>query len=237
MNNRRRFLLNFSSGAAGMMLAGAAVAGSDVIAKEKHQHVGQESMSTDVLQGSGEFPEVTVETSNGETLKFYKDLVQNKVVMLHYMSIRNEPAFPIVANVLEVAKRFGSKLGTDVHIVSITSDPAYDTPARLRVFAKHMGIPKKGWTFARMSGESSVLVASRMHGHAHHPMPKAAIDLIQYGNEAVGLWGGFPSGINPDDALMRVSSVLPGEAISGPPRRAGPRPLGSPGMSFNNRVA
>lgn len=237
MNNRRRFLLNFSSGAAGMMLAGAAVAGSDVIAKQKHQHVGKTSMSTDVLHGSGEFPEVTVETSDGETLNFYKDLVQDKVVMIHYMSIRNEAAFPIVARVLEVAKRFGSKLGTAVHVVSISSDPAYDTPARLRVFAKHMGIPKQGWTFVRMSGESSTLVASRMHGHAHQPMPKAAIDLVQYGNETVGLWGGFPSDVGPDDAFLRVSSVLPGEPVSGPLRRAGPRTLGSPGLSFNNRIA
>ena len=237
MNNRRKFLVNFSSGAAGLMLAGAAMAGSDVVANQKPKFAGQKSLSTDLLQGSGEFPEVTVETSDGKTVKFYQDLVQNKVVLIHYMSIRNEAAFPIVAKVLEIAKRFGSKVGTDVSIISITSDPQHDTPARLRVFAKHMGVPKKGWSFVRMSGESSTLVASRMHGHAHHPMPKAAIDLIQYGNESVGLWGGFPANIESEDAVLRVTSVLPGEPVSGPLRRAGPRPLGAPGMSFNNRIA
>lgn len=237
MNNRRKFLINFSSGAAGLMLAGAAVAGSDVVAKEKPKFAGQKSLSTDLLQGSGEFPEVTVETSDGRTVKFYQDLVQDKVVLIHYMSINNEGAFPIVGKVLEIAKRFGAKMGTDVSIISITSDPQHDTPARLRVFAKHMGVPKKGWSFVRMSGESSTLVASRMHGHAHHPMPKAAIDLIQYGNEAVGLWGGFPANIEPEDAVLRVSSVLPGAPVSGPLRRAGPRRLGAPGMNFNNRMA
>ena len=237
MNNRRKFLINFSSGAAGMMLAGAAIAGTDVVAKEKAKYTGQTSLSTDMLHGNGDFPEVTVETMNGETLHFYKDLVQNKVVLIHYMSIRNEAAFPIVGKVLQIAKQFGSKLGSDVHIISISSDPKYDTPARLRVFAKHMGIPKKGWSFVRMSGESSTLVASRMHGHAHMPMPMAAIDLIQYGNETVGLWGGFPANIEADDAVLRVTSVFPGKPVSGPLRRAGPRPLGTPGMNFNNRVA
>jgi cytochrome oxidase Cu insertion factor (SCO1/SenC/PrrC family) len=238
MNNRRKFLVNFSSGAAGLLLAGAAAAATtDVVAKEKPKYADQKSLGTDMLQGSGEFPEVTVETSEGKTLKLYKDLVQDKVVLIHYMSIRNEAAFPVVAKVLEIAKRFGSKLGQDVHIISITSDPQYDTTARLRVFAKHMGVPRKGWDFVRMSGESSTLVASRMHGHAHHPMPKALVDLIQYGNETVGLWGGFPANIEPDDAVLRVTSVFPGKPVSGPLRRGGPRPLGAPGMSFNNRVA
>lgn len=238
MNNRRKFLINFSSGAAGLLLAGAATAATtDVVGKEKPKYADQKILSTDMLKGNGEFPEVTVETSEGKTLRLYQDLVQGKVVMLHYMSIKNEASFPVVANVLAIAKRFGDKLGKDVHIISISSDPQYDTAARLRVFAKHMGIPKQGWDFVRMSGESSTLLASRMHGHAHHPVPNAIVDLIQYGNEPVGLWGGFPAGIDPDDAVLRVSSVFPGVASVGPVRRAGPRPLGAPGMNFNNRVA
>lgn len=218
------------------MLVGAAVAGKDVIAHEMPMHAGK-PMDIDMLHGNGEFPEVTVETSDGKTLKFYQDLVQNKVVLIHYMSINNEAAFPIVGSVLAIAKRLGSKVGKDVHIISITSDPQHDTPARLRVFAKHMGIPKQGWSLVRMSGESSTVVASRFHGHAHMPMPKAAIDLIQYGNETVGLWGGFPSTISTEDAVMRVSSVFPGEDVVGPLRRAGPRALDGPGTGFNNRVA
>lgn len=237
MNNRRKFLINFSSGAAGLLLAGAAVAATDAVAKEKPKHSGAKTLSTDALQGSGEIPEVTVETSDGRSLRLYKDLVQDKVVLIHYMSINNEAAFPVVGQVLGIAKLLGSKLGTDVHIISITSDPQHDTPARLRVFAKHMGVPKHGWNFVRMSGESSMIVASRMHGHAHHPMPKAAIDVIQYGNEAAGLWGAFPARIEPEDALLRLSSVLPGTSVSGTLRRAGPRPLGAPGMTFNNRIA
>ena len=238
MNNRRKFLINFSSGAAGLLLAGAATAATtDVVGKEKPHHAGQKTLSNDMLKGNGDFPEVTVETSEGKTVRLYQDLVQGKVVMLHYMSIRNEASFPVVAKVLEIAKRFGSKLGQDVHIISISSDPAYDTAARLRVFAKHMGIPRTGWDFVRMSGESSMIVASRMHGHAHHPVPTAIVDLVQYGNETVGLWGGFPANIDPEDAVMRVSSVFPGETPVGPVRRAGPRPLGAPGMNFNNRVA
>lgn len=233
MNERRKFLANLSTGAVGL-LAGTATGAAVAAAVGKKP---ARSANPAKLHGPGQLPEVTVETSEGRKLKLYADLIKGKIVLINYMAINNEQALPITAKLLEITRRLGSKLGSEVHVVSITSDPEHDTPARLRDFAKRMGVPEKGWHFVRMSNESSMLVSARLHRHPMAPDPRSRLGVISYGNEPVGLWGLFPMNISPDDAALRIASVLPGKPHSGAPRRAGPRKLNEAGMAFNHRIA
>lgn len=240
MGNRRKFLADLSIGAAGLLAAGtaASVVAKTASTKACDMHPkGREILSNDKLLGSGQLPEAMVELSDGRKVKLYADLIKGKVVVINHMAIDNEASFPVVANLLEVTRHLKLKLGTDVHIISITSDPVRDTPARLRAFAKRMGIPKQGWNFVRMSGADNTIVSARLYRHAMPPNPRASIGVVSYGNEAVGLWALFPVGISPQDAAIRIASVVTGQAVSGPLRKAGPRKLGEAGMTFNHRIA
>lgn len=210
--------------------AGAAVAGA--VGKKPARDAARAK-----LHGPGQLPEVSVETSEGKRLKLYADLIKGKVVLINYMAINNEQALPITAKLLEITRKLGPKVGSEVQVISITSDPEHDTPARLRDFAKRMDVPEHGWHFVRMSNESSMLVAARLHRHAMAPDPRSRIGVISYGNEPVGLWGLFPMNISADDATLRIASVLPGKPLDGAPRRAGPRKLSEAGAPFNHRIA
>lgn len=240
MGNRRKFLTDLSMGTAGLLVAGTAAGAmaKSAGAGSCHMHPkGVEFLSNDKLLGRGQLPEARVETSDGRTVRLYADLIKGKVVLINHMAIDNEASFPIVAHLLEITRHLKLKLGTDLHIISITSDPVRDTPARLRAFAKRMGVPKQGWHFVRMSGADNTIVSSRLYRHSMPPDPRARIGVINYGNEAVGLWGLFPVGISPEDAAMRIASVVTGRPTSGPLRKAGPRKLGEAGMAFNHRIA
>lgn len=240
MGNRRKFLTDLTKSAAGLLAAGAAAGAMarSPAADSHHMHPsGVEFLGSDKLLGRGQFPEAMVETSDGRTVRLYADLIKDKVVVVNHMSIDNEASFPLVAQLLEIVGHLKLKLGADLHVISITSDPVRDTPARLRAFAKRMGIPKQGWHFVRMSGADNTIVSSRLYRHPMPPNPQARIGVINYGNEPVGLWGLFPAGISPEDAAMRIASVVNGRPTSGPLRKAGPRKLGEAGMTFNHRIA
>lgn len=234
MNNRRDFLKQLSGGAAGLLVAGAGLAtGVKHKPMEMHPPV---LLDPSTLHGPSRFPEAIVEDSHGRKRKLYADLVKGKVVLINYMAIDNEQAFPVTSSLLEILRRLGDKMASRIHVISITSDPLHDTPARLRAFAKRMGISQR-WDFVRLTGQDSAVVSARLNRHAHRPNPRAGLDVIHYGNEPVGLWGVFPVGINPDDAAMRVARVLPGGGVEGSIRRAGPRKLAQAGQPFNHRIA
>jgi cytochrome oxidase Cu insertion factor (SCO1/SenC/PrrC family) len=237
-NGRRNFLIGVSS-LAGLLLAKSASAGMETIgAKPKNPPSARSKNLLDrgILQGKTQIPEVMVETHEGHTLHLYADLIKDKVVTMNYMSIENETNFPISKTLMEVARLLGPRLGTEVHMISMTSDPHNDTPERLRAFAEKIGAPS-GWHFVRATDQDSAMVSARLYRHGRSPDPRTQLDLVHYGNAAVGLWAAFPATIQPDDAALRIMSVMNGKPSKGPLKQAGPRILGEPGPGFNNRVA
>ncbi len=231
MNNRRNFLVSASRGVFRLLVATAATA---PVAWAKTQASG--SFDRRKLLGPSQMPEVVVDTHDGRVVRLYADLIKGQVVALNFMSINNEDAYPISKELAKVARGLGTRLGTAVRMISITNDPQHDTPDRLRAFAKQIGAPE-GWDFVRASGEDHARVSSRLYHHGPRTPINIKIDVVHYGNDAVGVWSSFPSSIQPDDAITRIMSVMNGKPVSGPLKQAGPRRLNEPGPSFNNRVA
>lgn len=235
---RRNFLIGCTQ-IAGLLVTSAATAG---MVKNLGQPDSQETVvprlmfDRNNLQGKAQLPEVSVQTHDGNVVQLYADLMKGRVVTMNFMSIANETIFPISARLKEVARLLGDRLGTDVHMISITTDPQSDTPQRLREFADTIGAPE-GWYFVRARDVDSAMIAARFYRHGRRPELPTKIDLIHYGNEAAGLWAAFPATVQPEDAVMRIASVTNGAPVSGSIRQAGPRRRGETGPAFNNRVA
>lgn len=210
MTDRRKFLTTMPIAAAGAVAAGSAAAKAPQIRTE-----------IDTRQRDA-FPAVTVYSHLGETLRFYDDLILNKVVMVNFMSIKDEESFPVTKFIAQVADRLGDKLGRDVFINSISTDPEHDTPKKLLSFAKQHGM-RDGWRFLTSSKEETVALSTRLYRHPPHSSGAAKkVDIVFYGNGAAGVWGTFPVDIDPADAAERMSWVMPRERVAGL-RQAGPR--------------
>lgn len=171
------------------------------------------------------FPNVLMVNQDGLGMSFYEGFVENKVVMMHFMSLRDEEHFPITRYVGDVVAELGDKVGRDVQVYSITRDPEHDTASRLSAYAQELGAPA-GWQFLTGTKQHCADLAFRMYRMGHSTLPgKRKVDVVFYGNGGVGVWGTFPVGIRPDDAASRVGWVMPGRAVAQGDklRRAGPR--------------
>ena len=182
------------------------------------------------------FPNVMMVNQDGLGMSFYEGFIENKIVMMHFMSIRDEEHFPITHFVRDVVAELGSKVGREVQVYSITRDPVHDTPERLAEFAKDIGA-RKGWQFLTGSQGHCSDLAFRMYRMGHSTLPgKRKVDVVFYGNGSVGLWGAFPYGIQPDDAASRISWVMPqAMPADGKMRRAGPRVFNMSDTQNHNR--
>lgn len=181
-------------------------------------------------------PDVMVVTHEGRMARFYSELISDQVVMINFMSIKHEAKLPISEKMVAIAAELGPKLGREVQIISITTDPDADTPEKLAAFHQQMG-GHAGWTFVTTPTDSAEMLAQRFYRHGRNVALSGRTDIVQYGNAKVGLWGTFPWDVQAADAASRVTWVMPGQTVSGEPRRAGPRPIGADGQRWNNRIA
>lgn len=90
-------------------------------------------------------------TQDGRTVKFYDDLIKDRVVLIHFMFTTCQSICPPMVENLRKVQRIlqpalGDELGKRFLILSISVDPETDTPAVLKAYAERRGVGP-GWLF------------------------------------------------------------------------------------------
>ena len=92
-------------------------------------------------------PDVDVLDQDGRKRKFYTDFVKGKVVVINFVFTTCKGMCPLLgANFSKLQKVLGERLGRDVFLISISTDPETDSPGKLKAWGEKFK-PKEGWTF------------------------------------------------------------------------------------------
>ena len=109
------------------------------------------------------FTDTVLKDQNGRELRFYSDVLKDKVVMLNVIFTRCTDACPLITRKLrEVRDAMGPALASQVTFVSISSDPLNDTPAALKAFAEKQGVDSANWLFLTRDKPDVDLVLGRI---------------------------------------------------------------------------
>lgn len=193
--------------------------------------------SEDTLRrvAAARFPDVTVTDHTGQQHRFFADLIQDRVVMINFMSIEAEADYPVTAQVARLVHSFADKIGKELHAFSISYDSTNDTPERLAEFAREFDAPE-GWRFLTADADSVVALGLKLYRAEGRPHRKLDADLIHYGNAASGLWATVGSMYQDLDlSRRRIASVMPRVVQPSPQlRQAGPRRLNTHGAIYDN---
>jgi len=112
--------------------------------------------------GAGFFPNVPLITHEGNEVRFYDDLVKDKVVMINFMYAScTESCSLATAQLARVQQILGDRIGKDVFMYSITIDPEHDTPEVLNQHVKKFNL-KPGWIFLTGSPEDIMLLRIKL---------------------------------------------------------------------------
>ncbi len=172
-------------------------------------------------RGGNHFPDVSLTSHTGKVFNFYTDLIRDKVVLLHFMSLESQKQFPSLDHLSQVAQRLGEKLGKDVNMYSISIDPENDTQEKLAAYAQDHSIPV-GWHLLLPSGDGHKLITERFAKHLSNHHGGTNMRMVHYGNGGAGIWGAFAADSDPDLAATRLSWVQNGQRKDNEIRRAGP---------------
>lgn len=142
-------------------------------------------------------PNVTLFTHDGKRVRFYDDLVKDRVVTINFFFGHCDEICPLVtANLVKVQKLLGDRVGRDIFMNSISLKPEEDTPAALKKYMEKFQANPRGWTF--LTGHSADIEHLRKSLGFTYPDPAIDRDKTQhignvrYGNEPLMLWGACP---------------------------------------------
>jgi protein SCO1/2 len=150
---------------------------------------------------SVEIPDTELVDQNGKGVRFYSDLVKDKVVLVHFFFTKCTDVCPMQGRALAKLKsRLAGRLGRDVYFISISKDPRNDTPERLNKWGKDHGVIS-GWTL--LTGEQLVIkkllwdFTGEEIGQAMHE------SVVLIGNDRTGVWA-TADGLSSTDEIVKV---------------------------------
>jgi len=157
------------------------------------------------------FPNLVLTTHEGRKVRFYDDLVKDKIVIFNMMYAKCEGiCMPVTRNLLRVQNLLGNRVGKDMFIYSFTLKPQEDTVMALHHYA-HMHHVKPGWLFLTGSVDDMELLRRKL-GYVD-PDPEVDKDksnhigVLKYGNEPLQRWGGCPGLTTPSFIVEMLSWV------------------------------
>ncbi|AYH41977.1 SCO family protein [Azoarcus sp. DN11] len=109
------------------------------------------------------FTDTELVDQHGRKVRFYSDVLKDRVVMLNVVYANCKDACPLITRKLtEVRATLGEEAARKVHFISISSDPLHDTPASLKAFAAKNHADSPNWIFLTGDKAKVDFVLSRL---------------------------------------------------------------------------
>jgi protein SCO1/2 len=121
------------------LLVLAFLSASVAVAQEHHHHAAPPSTA---VRSESHVPDISVQTHDGRTVRFYSDLVKGRVTAINFIFTSCTTVCPLMG--IRFAQ-LQPLLPKGVSLVSVSIDPANDTPERLAAWSQRVGAQPQ-WT-------------------------------------------------------------------------------------------
>jgi cytochrome oxidase Cu insertion factor (SCO1/SenC/PrrC family) len=126
-------------------------------AHEGHSHASPQtakSQPQNEQTSRSYFTDLVLVNQKGERVRFYSDVLKDRVVLISFIYTNCTDACPLIVHRLsEIKDQLGDAFGRQIFFISMSVDPARDTPQALAKYAKQHGAEHPGWVF--LTGEKA----------------------------------------------------------------------------------
>ena len=165
------------------------------------------------------FTDVVLTTHDGEEMRLYSDLMEDKIVVISAFFTTCVGVCPVTAmNLQKIQTWLGPRLGEDVVMLSMTVDPETDDLAKLGEYADSVEA-KPGWYFLTGEKDNLELALSKLGLKTNDKEAHSPVFLI--GNLRTGLWKKALGMASSADLIKIVESVIDDnieKVVTGPVR-------------------
>jgi protein SCO1 len=152
------------------------------------------------------FTDVELINQDGQRMRFYSDLLKDKVVIINTFFTSCTSVCPPMSRSLQSLQTWlGGRLGKEVNMISISVDAEMDTPTRLKDYAqKYKARP--GWYFLTGNKRNAEIALRKIGMFVEDKDDHSTIIII--GNLQTGLWKKAMGLAKVEDLIKIVESVI-----------------------------
>jgi len=122
-----------------------------------------EDIAQQEARARGYFTNLELINQNGETVRFFDDVIKDKVVVINFIFTNCDGACPLMTQKLtQVRDSLEGYIDTPIRFVSLSIDPKRDTPAALKAFAQQHQADHDGWEFLTGNPEHLDFIIKRL---------------------------------------------------------------------------
>jgi protein SCO1/2 len=143
---------------------------------------------------------------DGRKLRLASDALGDKIVVVGFVYTNCTDICPMVSQTFaQVQKSLAPMMDKKVRLVSLTVDPARDTPARLKEYSEHFE-PKAGWLW--LTGDIRNVAEALQSFGLHITKPENHPAQILVGDPRSGRWVRLYEIDRPQQVLAKVDELL-----------------------------
>ncbi|MGE5094505.1 MAG: SCO family protein [Betaproteobacteria bacterium] len=166
-------------------------------------------------------PEVTLLDQDGASRKLKGDVIGDRIVVMDFIYTTCTTVCPVIsATFADVQRRLGDALGKDVALVSLTVDPARDTPATLKAFGGKHGA-RDGWVWLTGAPQDVNTALKGFGAYVSEPSQHPAMILV--GDARTGQWTRFFDFPSASQIMAKVEELRAARAPASAPAPGSPK--------------
>ena len=155
--------------------------------------------------GKIKFPDLVLLDQEGRKVRFYSDLIKDKVVVLSFFYTSCTYSCTMQGRTFsKLQSLLGERLGKSIFLISVSTDPAKDNPTQLKQWGKRYDV-QTGWTL--VTGEETKMdkllipfTGNPAGGGMHLP-------ATFIGNDRTGVWTSAAGVFAPEELLKVVDFI------------------------------
>lgn len=153
------------------------------------------------------FTNLELINQDGETVRFFDDVLKDKIVVVNFIFTNCEGACPLMTHKLSLVRdRFEDKIGNPLHFVSLSIDPERDTPAAMKAFAQEHQADHEGWVWLTGNPEHLDMIVKRLGQYA--PDVESHSTMMLAGNVNAAHWIKIQPYEMPPQIIQKVQLLL-----------------------------
>ena len=152
-----------------LTLAGAAGAHNEAAAPAKGPAAHTAPAPSGTRDPRAYVTDLEFRTQDNKPVRFYSDTMEGRTVVINFIYTQCKDACPLITQkMLQMRDLLGDRFNKEVFFITLSTDPARDSPAELKKYAQKQSADLPGWLFLSGNKQNTEAILKKFGSYSEN---------------------------------------------------------------------